>query len=836
MQILVMKGYERLSVNLWRQITILLVLLLSSKGMAASHAKVLPDLVDDGQPKAAIVTGSATFDRFIAGEVQRYLEKLSGARLPIVGPEEARRQPINMAWLVIGEPQANELVREAISRKHVTLDGLQPDGFILRTVRLDGRKALIVSGNHEAATMYGAYDLLERYGIVFLVTEDVIPGKKPHLKLLDLNVRSNPAFKKRGIYTTFEYPNRSLMSLKDWHHFLDQMAKLKFNYLHIQWYPYEPWLKYEYRGEVKWMGDVSKIQTGYMLRSYDFGHQLTSEMTVGRKYFEKAGIYPRLAPPEFQTVKNNEQVFEVAQPFLRNIVDYAHTRKIAVWLGIDATSVAPNLARYTTRTFNRPFDQIFGSFLCPDNPVSLALNDARLTSLIKTYPDADGFFLWLPEGYPVCYRTAQDREFYLSLRPKYLGEGNARAAWTGDITMNNDQLVDSNGGSIYFIQQLMQERDRIAPDVKLGVAAYGHLYLWPFIDKMFLKDVPFDEMESSAIWTPTGVPMNLFAGMRGRDNTIINRIDDDSDMLGMQFNVRLYDKDEVLISSVKYGVSGFASQAYRDPETEWNIKYMSEGGWNPYLNPEAFYHDYATRIFGNAASPQMFNAFETLEKNEELLGWNGRGNFPCCGPPEELTIAYDYWKQPDLYDGPAFPTWRGFISRAHDQILYFTHSVKLLQEALQEMQSAQIDSAPGSRKRLAYLINRTEVYILYLQTLVRWEQAYIDFDRAFQIKSQHGTQAEFLQRLDRSLREFEAVRQMARDVATTWVQAIDYPASDLGVLYRVNTWVVTGTELTDELMQNVDNFWHGHNYLHPVDFGKVFTEWPVLKRAAWPGV
>jgi hypothetical protein len=792
-------------------------------------------LVYHGQPKAVIVAPGGPTYQFAAHELQRYLYALSGAQLQIVDPGDAGRAAGGMNWILLGGPDGNGLVKDAETKKLVAFEGLKAGGYILRDIELDGHSSLVAGGPDDASTMYAAYDLVERLGADFLITGDVLPAKRSDLQFSHMDFRSEPAFARRGIYTTFEYENRSIMSLKDWHNWLDQMAKLKFNYLHLQWYPYEPWIRYEYSGETKWMGDVSKAQTGYMLRSNGFGQQWTSKMEVGLNKFKAAGIYPGLAPPEFQNLKDPGQAFQVAQTFLRDIVDYAKSRKIEVWLGIDATSVAPNLAKYTTTTTNLPYDPIFGTFICPDNPVSLELNEARLKSLFQTYPAADGFFMWLPEGYPVCNHNPAERKFYLDLRSQYLGEAESHTLFTSDIAREDDQIVDSNSGSVYFIKKLFEARDRIAPDKKLGVAAYGRLYLWPFIDKMFEKSVPFDEMESAGVWTPAGVPMELFSGMRARPNTIINRIDDDGNMLGMQFNIGLYDKDQVLISADKYGVTGFASQAYRDPETDWNIKYMSEGGYNAHLTPEQFYHDYSTGVFGKDAAPQMERAFATLEKNEQFMNWNGRANFGCCGPPRELQIAYEYWKQPDIYSGPTIAQWRTFISWAYDQTMYYRQSVQLLESALEQLEGAQANVAPQARERLAYLINRTQAYIIHLQTLIAWEQAYIDLDNTFANKP-HGMSKEFVSGLDASLAAFQAAHEKALATANKWNERIDYPASDLGVLYRINTYMVTGTELALEVMQNLDNYYHGRDYLKPVDFGKVFTLEPVLRQAVYPDV
>ena len=67
-------------------------------------------------------------------------------------------------------------------------------------------------------------------------------------------------------------------------------------------------------------------------------------------------------------------------------------------------------------------------------------------------------------------------------------------------------------------------------------------------------------------------------------------------------------------------------------------------------------------------------------------------------------------------------------------------------------------------------------------------------------------------------------------MAGKWSEIIDHP-SDLGVLYRINLFMVTGTELSYELIRNIDNFHHGRDYVQPVPFEKIFVTWPVLGMA-----
>ena len=814
------------------RILALVAFFVSSHALPATAADArMQFLVSQGQARAAIVVGQGEFYHFVGQELKRYFEAFSGVKLEVLTPEEARKRPKDWGWILVGGPEGNELVREAASRKLVSFTGLKGDGFILRTLRLEGRRVLVAGGNEEAATMYAAYDLLECYGAVFLLTGEILPEKKADLELRDFDERSDPAFRRRGLLETFNYPNMTIMSMDDERRLLDQMAKMKMNYLQIWWADYAPFLRYEYHGETKLMGDLSWKETGYQLIENSMGRNLgglynSSGMKVGQEWFRRFGIYPRFAAPDYQHIENNEQGFEAAEKYLHGTIAYAASRKIKVWLTIDAAYVVPNLGRYTTRTVALPFYPGWGTFICPDNPVSLELNENRLKSLVQTYSEAEGYFLALPEYYPVCNQTERDRQFYRNLRSQYPGEAEERAGFAGDIPQDNNTLIDSNSGSVYLIQKLMTARDRIAPQAKLGIGGFGHLYLLPYLHKMFPTSVPFTDMESRAIWTPTGVPMEMLGGMGERENTLQNRIDDDGAMLGMQFNVNLYYKDQVLEGGLKYGLAGFASQVNRARGTETNTKFMAEGEWNPHLTPQEFYRNYPQRIFGERALPRMLKALDTLEKNEEYLGWNGRGNLPG-GAPAELSVAYEYYKQPNPFDGPRSNGWRSSISSLHDRIPAFTGSIKILQEALDGLERARSEVEPHSQAYLAFLLNRTEAYILYLQTLIVWDQAYIDLDNAFVAYRSGADRNEFLTQLDKSLKEFQNARSKAVTMAEKWSEMVDHP-SDLGVLYTINMYVIDGTELTEKLIENIDNFHHGRDYVAPVDFGKIFVPWPGI--------
>ena len=68
-------------------------------------------LVSQGRARAAIVAGNGESYDSVGKELQRYFEAFSGAKLEILTPEEARKRPKDLGWILVGGPQANELVR-----------------------------------------------------------------------------------------------------------------------------------------------------------------------------------------------------------------------------------------------------------------------------------------------------------------------------------------------------------------------------------------------------------------------------------------------------------------------------------------------------------------------------------------------------------------------------------------------------------------------------------------------------------------------------------------------------------------------------------------------------
>ena len=70
---------------------------------------------------------------------------------------------------------------------------------------------------------------------------------------------------------------------------------------------------------------------------------------------------------------------------------------------------------------------------------------------------------------------------------------------------------------------------------------------------------------------------------------------------------------------------------------------------------------------------------------------------------------------------------------------------------------------------------------------------------------------------------------MSLAMATKFAEIIDDPAY-LGVLYRINTYLIDGTDIVLQFMQNIDNFHQGQPYRKPVPLEKIFAPLPRIEH------
>jgi len=786
-------------------------------------------IAEAGAARAAIVLGenSPASYSYAASELQRYLRLLTGAEIKIVPDSESKRVAPGNALLLVGGPTVNKRTRDVASVLKLDFGSLKPEGFFIKTSQLGKTPIVLLAGNDGFSTLYAVYELVERLGMVYRLTGDIVPPRQSSLLLPALDVRKEPAMPRRGfLLQVGGYENLTMFSLDDYKKLLDQMAKMKCNYMQFWWFAFEPWLKSSYRGESARLGDVSTKESGYMTWAHDgFGSRTTDDVSIGKELFQGR----RMAPPEMQNVETPDEAFAVAQGMLQKIIHYAAERGIKVWPALETAALPPNLARYCDRVGDLPFHIIFGTFVHPLDPVNQEIQAERLKALIQTYPEAEGYFLVFPEMYPEL-ATDKYRDAMEKLRPQFFQLRELRWPWINWGNANNsDRLVDSNAGYYELFKFLLKKRDEISPHARIGAMGIGRGYALPLFDKLLSKDIPFTDMESSGVWTPAGVPMDYFGGMGERERTIEPRVDDDINMMGMQFNVMQYSKkDKIFTEGMKYGLSGFAGQLNRARGTETNSLFLTEAAWAPQLTGEDFYKRYSERVFGPQAAPAMYRAFIALEENEAHLGYYNYGftTMNCCGPLPEVQRARLWAQHPNFYDG-APPEEKGFINQTPAVIQRFEGSMNLLEASLKEMRAALPVVSPQGEYELRYMINRTESYRDFIGSLVTIRKAYLHLDQALQEQTKLPRE-QFVKDLESCLGEFELANRQIQAATRHYTEIMDHP-SDLGVLYHLNARGIIGFDLALQFVRNIVNFHRGQPYFNHVPFERLYS--PDLRIA-----
>lgn len=159
---------------------------------AALEGRAALALADKGQSRYQIViaTNAPPSVRYAAEELQRYVEKISGAKLPIV--TDATRS--GSREILVGD---NAHLRKLGLK--IDFARLGTDGFTLRT---DGNR-LIIAGGKPRGTLYGVYSLLEeKLGARWFTPELEVVPRTNHLSLPALNETYVPALDYREVYWT----------------------------------------------------------------------------------------------------------------------------------------------------------------------------------------------------------------------------------------------------------------------------------------------------------------------------------------------------------------------------------------------------------------------------------------------------------------------------------------------------------------------------------------------------------------------------------------------------------------------------------------------------------
>src|SRR5208282_3754140 len=163
--------------------------LLTPAGTEASAAAKPLELTRDGHSTYSIALSrdASLSEKRGSEELQRFLEEMSGAHLPIVTDAQEARGNL----VLVGKSGFLDSLR-----LQIPFASLGAEGFAIKTAG----SHLVIAGGRQRGTMYGVYTFLEKLGCRWFATDVSRIPKQPTITVQPLDEIQKPAFEYRDPY------------------------------------------------------------------------------------------------------------------------------------------------------------------------------------------------------------------------------------------------------------------------------------------------------------------------------------------------------------------------------------------------------------------------------------------------------------------------------------------------------------------------------------------------------------------------------------------------------------------------------------------------------------
>ncbi len=650
-----------------------------------------------------VVGRSATkVELYAAEELCRYLRTVYG-----ISCRPTREVPRGAAYLfLVGSLRANPAGPQVFPE-------LSEQGILLRNIRFGDAPALVVGGGSPQATLWAVYELVERFGVRYLLHEDLMPSDPAPFPPEFPDIVMEPVLPIRWWRTVNDFAcGPESWGIGDHRPVIDQLAKLKFNRIFLSLWPYQPFVDLKFRG----------IERRWATLWFGYRYPITDDMP-GRELF---GEEEEFWNPDLPRDASYEELTEAAQRLAHGII--AHARSRGMSCGITASLLDFPREFAPLLKDARPVHQLERLTVVPgpgqdvSDPELAELAAAVVRTTLGTYPEVEFLLVGMPE-----FRqwTEQYERAWWELNERYgvdevlpleelLERARRRRGYPGD----SERAVQEVKGDIVglrFYDRIFREMrvldDMSRPDVKLVYGAISE-ELFPILDRVL---PPGSEVSAFVDYTPSRVLRRrealgyLPAG--SVPASLVLTLHDDN--VGVLPQLAAGSLSELMEELRTWGWKGFSMRYWLLGDHDLSVALISRMAWDPAITKEDVYRDYLSRLCGEAW-PEIRDALEEVEKVTTALelGELGLGlTFPVPG------MMAKHWKP-----GP-FPE-----ELDRDREGY--------RKALEILRGAAERVKPSGRRFTDYWMGRLEFGVGYLDAIELVRQAASLEEKAKKAKEQ----------------------------------------------------------------------------------------------------
>ncbi len=345
-------------------------------------------------------TDASLQERLAAKEVRRYVYLRTGQLLDI---RNAAKIPVGAKNAIVVAAKQRALVRQIDRALAAKVSGLKPEEFLLRTIDVGGRTAVVIAGGDETGTLYGAYRFAEHIGIGFGLDGDVVPDSRIPLALPVLDETSAPLFRLRGIQPFHDFPEGpDWWNTDDYLAIIGQLPKMGMNFIGLHTYPEggpnaEPTVWIGRAGEWNRDGTVRRAYPASYQNTirgnWGYRAKKTSEYSFGAAMLFDRDDYGsevmRGLAPEPDTDALSVEVFNRTGAMLRKAFNVAHQLGVKTCVGTETFLTVPKQLRARLTREGRNPD---------DSATVKELYKGIFRRITDTYP-LDYYWFWTPEGW-----------------------------------------------------------------------------------------------------------------------------------------------------------------------------------------------------------------------------------------------------------------------------------------------------------------------------------------------------------------------------------------------------------------------------------------------------
>jgi len=570
----------------------------------------------------AIVTGPAApaLEQKAAEELARYLQMLFGF-LPEIDcklPDQAE------AIFVIGCPKTNPAVGQLAGQQWPQLSD---QGFVLRKLSYRGIPTIVIGGGSPVATLWAVYELLEHYGVRYLLHEDVLPAEMGAFFLPQVDAISEPVQKVRMWRVMNCLPHGpETWRLVQHQQFIDQLTKLKFNGIYLALWPYHPFVHYSYQG-IECSSATLNHGDPYFLDETSIGHD-----RVPRDNW--------LYNPEFAGAETYQEMLEIGQKLINNIINYAQAQGMRVSIAIQPLEFPLEFAPVLQDS--KSPEQLHALTVSEHgdltNPQHIGLVETKFNAYLDTYPQIDEIIMWLPE-----FSTAEEGvvkawesfDAKLNLEPEYTLAGLIEQAEQNHLNSGGPTRalheLKSDITMLHFFNQFFDTTDLLqhARDkniiVSLGGCGGGGVVLLPIMDRLLWPDAHY--MVGSYTGSESVRNLHLWEQLDASKlpTSAILTLQDDN--IGPVPQMATGNCHHLLDMMARCGWQGFYTRYWPIDELDPPAAYLARASWDNSVTPEMTYSDHASHIYGEAAVRPFNLAMAQLEQMTATLDTEYLGLF-----------------------------------------------------------------------------------------------------------------------------------------------------------------------------------------------------------------